>query len=233
MTLWLHYLETCPSTNTWALENLATLREGDVIFTERQTAGRGQQGRIWQSPQGVLTASFVLESVPLSGFSLAAGLAIVFAVEDLIPSLINKLQLKWPNDLYISEKKLGGILCESKEQKLVIGIGLNCRAKLNLPQAISLHQLTDQVPTHLEMLEKLRQTLLEAASLSRAQGLIPLLPQLRHRDMLAGRQIAITQADETISGQAVGIDAQGRLLLALPDGQVRSLMTGHVQWRGL
>ncbi len=233
MTTWLHHLETCPSTNTWALEHLATLKEGDVVFTEQQTAGRGQHGRNWRSPEGVLTTSFILESVPLSGFSLAVGLAVIFAVEDLIPDLAGKLQLKWPNDLYISERKLGGILCEAKGQKLVIGIGLNCRSDLPVAEAISLHQLTDFVPSNLELLEKLRQTLLEGASLVRVQGLAPLLPELRRRDFLAGRQISITCNQEAFLGQAAGIDAQGRLLIALPNGQVRLFMTGNVQWRGL
>jgi BirA family transcriptional regulator, biotin operon repressor / biotin---[acetyl-CoA-carboxylase] ligase len=233
VTDWLHHLETCPSTNTWALENLATLKDGDVVFTEQQTAGRGQNGRTWQSSEGVLTASFILESVPLAGFSLVVGLAVIFAVEDLIPDLVGKLQLKWPNDLYVSERKLGGILCETKGQKLVIGIGLNCRAELPIAEAISLHQLTDFVPQNLELLEKLRQTLREAASLIRVQGLTPLLPELRRRDMLAGRQISITSNQETFFAQAAGIDAQGRLIMAFPDGQVRSFATGHVQWRDL
>jgi BirA family transcriptional regulator, biotin operon repressor / biotin---[acetyl-CoA-carboxylase] ligase len=233
VTYWLHHLETYPSTNTWALENLETLKDGDVVFTEQQTAGRGQHGRTWQSPQGVLTASFILESVLLSGFSLAAGLAVIFAVEDLISDLVGKLQLKWPNDLYVAERKLGGILCEAKGQKLVIGIGLNCRAELPVAEAISLHQLTDFVPKNLEMLEKLRQTLREAASLIRVQGLTPLLPELRRRDMLAGQQISITCNQETFFAQAAGIDAQGRLLIALPNGQVRPFATGHVQWRDL
>jgi len=233
VTTWLHHLATCPSTNTWALEHLATLNEGNVIFTEEQTAGRGQHGRSWQSPEGVLTASFILESVLLSGFSLAVGLAVIFAIEDLIPNLAGKLQLKWPNDLYVSERKLGGILCEGKGQKLVIGIGLNCRSELPVAEAISLHQLTDFVPENLELLEKLRQTLLEAASLIRVQGLTPLLPELRRRDLLANRQITITHNQETLFGQGAGIDAQGRLLIALADGQVRSFMTGNVQWRGL
>jgi BirA family transcriptional regulator, biotin operon repressor / biotin---[acetyl-CoA-carboxylase] ligase len=233
VTTWLHHLETCPSTNTWALENLAMLKEGDVVFTEQQTAGRGQHGRTWQSSEGVLTASFILESVPLSGFSLAVGLAVIFAVEDLVPDLASKLQLKWPNDLYISERKLGGILCEAKGQKLVIGIGLNCRSEVPVAEAIGLHQLTDFVPSNLELLEKLRQTLREAASLIRFQGLTSLLSELRCRDFLAGRQISISCHQETFFGQAAGIDAQGRLLIALPDGQVRSFATGHVQWRDL
>jgi BirA family transcriptional regulator, biotin operon repressor / biotin---[acetyl-CoA-carboxylase] ligase len=233
MTDWLHHLETCPSTNTWALESLATLKDGDVVFTDQQTAGRGQHGRTWQSPQGVLTASFILESVPLSGFSLVVGLAAIFAIEDLIPDLVGKLQLKWPNDLYVSERKLGGILCEAKGQKLVIGIGLNCRAEIPIAEAISLHQLTDFIPPNLEILKKLRQTLREAASLIHFQGLISLLSELRSRDMLAGRQISITSNQETFFGQAAGIDAQGRLLIALPNTQVRSFATGHVQWRDL
>ena len=80
MTDWLHTIDTCPSTNRIALNRACDLYHGDAIFTRNQTAGRGQRNRVWHSPAGVLTVSFVMqlltpEQIALLSFS--AGLAII------------------------------------------------------------------------------------------------------------------------------------------------------------
>lgn len=258
---WLHWLETCPSTNTWAIAHFADLQHGDVVFTQRQTAGRGQHNRTWHAPTGVLTASIVLQQVPavhLPGLSLAAGLAAIYAVEDLLPSLQGVLRLKWPNDVLIDGRKLAGILCEvthgnessqtsssSKTQipnaQVVVGIGLNCyvefaQAELGLVgNAVSLHQVSSFVPDELPLLERLRHYLLQAATLlclkghgSSSQGLSALLPDLRHRDALLGSNVTLDLQGKQFSGQAAGIDECGRLLLLLPDGKLRAFASGSV-----
>ena len=107
--------------------------EGLVIQALRQTAGRGRQGRTWESPHGNLYFSILLRPnctpVEAGYFSFAAALAIHDAVLDLLPSA--SLQFKWPNDVLIDGKKVGGILLESSlvENKLVewlvIGVGIN------------------------------------------------------------------------------------------------------------
>lgn len=253
LPLWLHRLETCPSTNTWAMSRIKALKHGDVVFTRRQTAGRGQRDRIWYAPAGVLTASFVLDSIPgaqLPGLSLAAGLAVIYAVEDLLVNLRDTLRLKWPNDIWIEKRKLAGILCEATtdgkgSSSAVVGIGLNHRADFTqseldaraIANVISLHQVCDRIPDELSLLERLRHYLLQASAiLSRSDrplessGLTSLLPELRHRDGLRDRTITLELPDGNISGQAAGIDAFGRLLVRLPNGQVRTFTSGRVQW---
>ncbi len=247
---WLHWLDSCPSTNTWALDRLHELSHGDVVFTPQQTAGRGQQGRTWYSPPGVLTASFVLDRIPavqLAGFSLAAGLATIYAVEDLMPDLQEQLRLKWPNDVVLNGRKLAGILCEGVTSgavaKVVVGIGLNrCADFVGLgshPQnPISLHQVAAVVPDEVSLLAHLRHYLLETAGLIRSgtqhsqltTGLSALLPMLRHRDALIGSSITLDRVGEKISGQAAGIDDRGWLLLRLPDGTQHAFSSGHVHW---
>jgi BirA family transcriptional regulator, biotin operon repressor / biotin---[acetyl-CoA-carboxylase] ligase len=189
---WLHWLDSCPSTNTWAQEN-SNLGHGEVVFTPLQTAGKGQHGRIWYAPKGVFTASFILE-IPvekLSGLSLVAGLAVIYALEDLIYNLQNQLRLKWPNDIWIDGQKLGGILCEGSinssgnKARIIVGVGLNISAdfqqididkdkdnqtiktidKTVLKKAISLHQVVDTIPSELMLLESIRTYLLQMASL--------------------------------------------------------------------
>jgi BirA family transcriptional regulator, biotin operon repressor / biotin---[acetyl-CoA-carboxylase] ligase len=250
---WLHWLEQCPSTNSWAIAHLADLDQGAVIFTPRQTAGRGQRGKVWHAPPGVLTLSVVLSKIPverLPGFSLVAGLAVIYAIEDLTPALRGSLRLKWPNDVLANDQKLAGILCESVVSssvtgKVVVGIGLNHQVDFSQPgvdpqllkTAISLHQLAP-VADRLAVIQRLRHYLLQTAGLMRWQplaaadaGLTALLPALRQRDALLGQAITVELAGESLSGYACGISDQGHLLLELPDGSQRSILSGHITSR--
>lgn len=243
---WLHWLETCPSTNTWAIAHTQVLRDGDVVFTPHQTAGRGRQGRTWHSPQGVLTASFILDRVlpayqPL--LSLAAGLAVLYAVEDLLPACQSQLQIKWPNDVLLQGRKLAGILCETATalpaERVVVGIGLNRCADLKAMaqhpggslQPISLHEVVATVPEPLPLLERLRHYLREAVGFlhpKAASNFAALLPALRARDALMGQSILLDLGGEQLLGRAAGISDRGYLQLELPDGSHRDIATGHV-----
>ncbi|MFM9264764.1 biotin--[acetyl-CoA-carboxylase] ligase [Tychonema sp. BBK16] len=250
---WLHWLDTCPSTNTIAIARAAQLNHGDVVFTKRQTSGRGQHGRTWYAPTGVLTASFVLDNLNsnlLSGLSLAVGLAVIYAIEDLVPDCRTLLRLKWPNDIWIDRRKLAGILCEatsspvSGKTRAVVGIGINLcvdfdRSGLNasaIGNAISLHSMTSQVPDELCLLDRLRHYLLQLAHMfsqtdkpAENSGLARLLPELQHRDALFGCNVAIELSDKTICGQAAGIDESGRLLLRLGRDRIQAFTCGRVR----
>lgn len=230
---WLTWLDSCHSTNTWALERLDHLPHGAVVFTRQQTAGRGQQGRIWHAPPGVLTASFVLEQASaehLSGLSLAAGLAVIYAVEDLLPDPPLALRLKWPNDVYLQERKLAGILCETsfkagfERLRVVVGVGLNrcidwtpldCPG-LSLGRPVSLHQVLPQVPEELVLLERLRHYLLQAAGVMSRAGLGALLPELSDRDLLRQRPLRFQSGEQEIVGRGAGMMHRGGCWYSCP-----------------
>jgi BirA family transcriptional regulator, biotin operon repressor / biotin---[acetyl-CoA-carboxylase] ligase len=193
---WLHRLETCLSTNRWAIDH-PHLVSGDVIFTDCQTAGRGQYDRIWHGPIGVLTASIVVDGIALSqrsGLALRVGFAVIEAIEALCPSLQGVLQLKWPNDLWIKGRKLAGILCEApgpsgvaggqlghrSPGRLIVGVGLNrCPDWQQFDPSIadrstSLQDHVAIVPEELAILVQLRQNFLSIADyLGQSQGLDP------------------------------------------------------------
>ncbi len=250
---WLHTLDTCPSTNSWAIARADQLHHGDVIFTKQQTSGRGQHDRTWHSPSGVLTASFVLDNLNpnlLPGLSLAVGLAVIFAIEDLVPECRDMLRLKWPNDVWIDRQKLAGILCEatsgnvSGKTRAVVGIGINrcvdfAAAGLDVSaigNAVSLHSIASNVPDELCLLDRLRHYLLELADMfsntdrpPEKSGLAPLLPQLRRRDGLIGCNVAIELSSETICGEAAGIDGCGRLLVCLAGDRIQAFTSGRVR----
>jgi len=258
---WLCWLESCESTNSWAIEHPTQVRHGDVVYTPQQTAGRGQYGRRWYAPPGGLAASFILDNLSasqLTGLSLVAGLAVIYAIEDLLPNLQGQLRLKWTNDVIGQDCKLAGILCEassnSRATRVVIGIGLNRQVEFALAgltpaevgHPISLHQLcaNSALPEELTLLERLRHYLGQASALI-AQGspqnssIAAFLPDLRQRDWLFNRQISLQTGLQTglqpepttmdlVVGQAAGIDDWGRLLIRQADGELRAFVSGRV-----
>lgn len=227
---WLIELDTCPSTSTWALAHLSRLAHGDVVLTRRQTAGRGREGRPWLAPPGTLTCSLVLDlpQVHSAALGLAAGLACIHAVADVVPTVDAGLALKWPNDVLLGHRKLAGILCESAERRMVVGIGLNRCAELPADLiATSLHR-HGPPPDESALINALRRRLIEAAGLVAAQGLVPLLPQLRQRDALLGRSCSVSTRTGELHGIGGGIDGDGRLLVVVAHGGVAAVDAGHV-----
>jgi BirA family transcriptional regulator, biotin operon repressor / biotin---[acetyl-CoA-carboxylase] ligase len=231
MTHWLHWIERCSSTNRIAIDRAADLNHGDAIFTRQQTAGRGQWNRVWQSPDGVITVSFVMHSLgptQSSLLSFSAGLAIIDTIETLIPSLVVSPKLKWPNDILIHDRKVAGILCEMRSSlpnTAVIGIGINRSVTFdpNAPNAvefttdpISLHELTAETPSDLAIVETLRQCLLDRMADADPIGM---METVRSYDALCGRRITFELPDgEHIEGIARGISDQGKLMIEEIEG---------------
>jgi BirA family biotin operon repressor/biotin-[acetyl-CoA-carboxylase] ligase len=245
---WLIELPSCDSTNTWALAHAEALAHGACVWTQRQTAGRGRGANRWYAPPGVLTASFTLTlpgALAARQLSLAAGLAIAHAVEDLVPRA--RVALKWPNDCYLEERKLAGVLCErpASDDTVVVGIGLNLdphwdQSPEQLPFAIKDTASVAEacggvdpsaVPTPIEMLTSLRRYLLEAAGLISANGWSQLLVPLRSRDFLRGKKVSVVDGSTTVAGVVTGIDTEGRLVL-LDGGKPRPCTGGTVTVTG-
>jgi BirA family biotin operon repressor/biotin-[acetyl-CoA-carboxylase] ligase len=191
--------------------------EATLLVAERQTAGRGRMGRVWQSQPGdSLTFSLSLSIAPRdwSGLSLAVGLSLA---ESLHPGV----QLKWPNDLWFEDRKLGGILVEAASMggrsQVVVGVGLNIRPRLadglnTAPAALSelLPALT--APTALAQVAlPLIQTLLQFEH----EGFSPLQARFESRDVLKGRRVHTSDGQE---GVALGVSRSGTLLLQTDTG---------------
>jgi BirA family transcriptional regulator, biotin operon repressor / biotin---[acetyl-CoA-carboxylase] ligase len=247
---WLHYLATCESTNTWALDRSGDLQHGDVVFTPKQTAGRGQQGRVWLSPAGVITASLVLMDLELarsSGLSIIAGLAAIEAILDLVPALADSVKLKWPNDLLINDRKLAGILCESRissrsaTMTTIVGMGLNLSANWDeLPsdrspgiRPISLSEVSNSIPSELDLLSAWRDRLLGAIELLACQpiedGIEIFLSRIDRFNPFIEKSIELETSTEKIRGTVKGIDRRGRLILQTESEKTISCSTGRIK----
>jgi BirA family biotin operon repressor/biotin-[acetyl-CoA-carboxylase] ligase len=190
--------------------------ESTLLVVERQTAGRGRLGRIWQSQPGdSLTFSLSLSLAPQdwSGLSLAVGLS-------LAESLHPDVKLKWPNDLWLEDRKLGGILVEAASMggrsQVVVGVGLNIRPRqadgLSTPPA-ALSELLPEL-TAPACLARIASPLIQALLRFETQGFAPLQAAFEARDTLKGRQVHTSDGQQ---GLAMGVGPNGALRIQTDD----------------
>ncbi|HEX2901899.1 MAG TPA: biotin--[acetyl-CoA-carboxylase] ligase [Jatrophihabitans sp.] len=201
-----------------------------VLVAERQTAGRGRLDRSWQSPAGAgLTLSALLRpDVPATGWGwlpLLAGVALADALNQP-GSALPEARLKWPNDLLLGpqQRKVAGILVQSTGAAAVLGIGINVSTgaeELPVPTATSLLLAGDRQPDRAALLVRLLGRLDRELARWQAAGgdaaAAGLAADYRARCATIGSEVTVQLADRTVSGQAVGVDDAGRLLLR-PDG---------------
>jgi BirA family biotin operon repressor/biotin-[acetyl-CoA-carboxylase] ligase len=230
-----HFART-DSTNTRARELAeAGAAHGTVVTAAEQTEGRGRQGRVWTAPAGKgLLYSAILR--PLDERHLLLPLAVPIAVCEAAESLRPEVacQIKWPNDVWLEERKLAGILIEARPQDgwAVIGVGINLSvepdefpAELRWP-AISLGVGREAARVALD--SALDRWVEEDAG--------TILSEWRARDALRGREIAWhdgsgTAAGEERSGVADGVDDRGNLLVVAGGGERVALGAGEVHLR--
>lgn len=214
-------IEVLPEIDSTNSELMRRARAGQheptLLVAERQTAGRGRMGRVWQSQPGdSLTFSLSLPMSPQdwSGLSLAVGLS-------LAESLHPDVGLKWPNDLWFQDRKLGGILVEAASMggrsQVVVGVGLNIRSRpadgLNTPPAA----LTECWPdlTAPACLIRVAAPLIQTLLTFEHEGFAPLQTRFEARDVLKNRRVYTSDGQQ---GQALGVSAVGALRLKTAEG---------------
>jgi len=193
-----------------------------LLVAETQSAGRGRLGRQWVSKRGdSLTFSLGLpvQIQDWSGLSLAVGLS-------LAESLDPQVQLKWPNDLWIEGRKLGGILIEAASSGphsyVVIGVGLNIQPQVGEGLRTPPAALVDCLPD-IDVAETLRLVaapLVHAVQRFTQAGFAPLQSRFHARDALRGLAV---QTSDGVEGMALGVDAAGALQIQTTAGMVRIL----------
>ena len=200
--------------------------EGLWVRAERQTGGRGRQGRDWQSPPGNLYASTLvrlqLGDPPAPTLALVAAVAL----HELVSGCCPTVRIKWPNDLLADGAKLAGILLERSGDAVVIGIGVNLA---HHPEAIGrpatdIAALTGTAPDPAIFLETLAESFGRWLGRWRNEGLNP----VRARWLAAAHPVGT--ALSTVEGEGLfdGLTEDGALRLRLADGTVRVIHAGDV-----
>ena len=196
---------------------------GTLIVADGQTAGRGRHGRRWSSAPGAgLWLTFIERPTDARALDVLALRCGLYAAESLDALAGATVCVKWPNDLYVGGRKLGGILIETRwrgtaPEWVAIGVGLNVQ-RPDLDTAAGLGPSA----TRLAALECVAPALRRAASASRHLS-DDELARWRKRDVAANRMVV-----EPAPGRAAGIDSDGQLVVTAPDGSASRHRTGSL-----
>ena len=222
-------VERTGSTNADILTDAEAV-EGDWLVALEQVAGKGRQGRKWVSAPGNFLGSTLVElrpgDPPPQTLSLAAALALAEAVDVALPA--QALMLKWPNDLMLLGKKLGGILLERIGDRVAIGFGLNLAAAPVLPdrQAATL----EAAATPQAFAPLLAASFARLLQLWRDDSTALLVQAWLARAHLPGTRLTVHSGrDATVSGRFAGLEPDGALRLMLDDGTIEVVRAGDVQ----
>nr|WP_250153743.1 bifunctional biotin--[acetyl-CoA-carboxylase] ligase/biotin operon repressor BirA [Cedecea lapagei] len=235
-------LPVIDSTNQYLLNRLNSLQSGDSCIAEYQQAGRGRRGRQWFSPFGAnlyLSMYWRLEQGPAAAIGLSLVIGIVMA-EVLQRLGAEDVRVKWPNDLYLNDRKLAGILVEltgktGDAAQIVIGAGINLAMRnvatdvinqgwINLQEAgIRIDRNTLAVT----LIQELR----TALQLFEQESLLPFLPRWEKLDNFINRPVKLIIGEREVHGISRGINEQGGLLLE-QDGVIKAWVGGEISLRG-
>ena len=204
------------STNSELMRRIRAGRQKPVLLVaEQQTAGRGRLGRQWHSGDGgdggalTFSLALALEPTDWAGLSLAVGVS-------LARCLHLDLGLKWPNDIWLQDRKLGGILIETAAlggmRFAVIGVGINLTPRDGAGMATAPACLAELLPAlHApDVLSSLAAELVRDVKLFETQGFAPFHAAFNARDVLRGRAVLLSDG---MAGTAAGVDSSGALLV--------------------
>ena len=260
----IHFFETLDSTNTTALaraEELATtetLNVGtngvELFLAEQQTAGRGRGTNVWWSDEGALTFSLLTRPIDLPAeqlprVSLAVGLAVCLVAERFAEQA--GVAIKWPNDIFLAERKVAGILIElakSEPKRLVIGVGLNVNNRMN-PLNNRMNPRAEETPPEIRTTAiSLRDALPDGELLDRTEVLIEAISQVEKQlsrliagdrslsvewsnySFLTGREVRVVTPNSEITGLCESIADDGALRVQTARG-LQTCYGGHVaEW---
>lgn len=218
--------------------------EGLWLRAQRQTGGRGRQGRAWSSPEGNLYASTLVRIRP--GDPQAATLALVAAValEEVVRAYLpsssphlrgeiagsSGLTIKWPNDLLLDGAKLSGILLERTGDAVVIGMGVNlAHYPTDLERLVTSLATHGAAPNPADFLETLADAFERWLGIWRVEGLAPVRARWLERAHPPGTALTARLPDgSALDGLFQGLDGEGALILRLADGSSRVIHAADI-----
>jgi len=234
----IYYFDSVSSTMDIAMQlGLKNSTEGTLVLTESQTKGRGRLGREWFSPRYkgiylslILKPKILLNQAPI--LTLMASVSICEAIKEIAAL---EAQIKWPNDILMHQKKLGGILTEINAEMdgirfIVIGIGLNVNndKKALISGATSLKEQKKEGINRIELLQEILRRIEKNYLTFQEKGAQFIIDKWRDYNITLGKRVKVYSHKEHIEGQAVDIDTDGSLLLRSDSGLVQRVTAGDV-----
>lgn len=232
-------IDTVAQTGSTNAELAARLRAGERVaegywlVADRQTAGKGRQGREWFDGAGNFMGSTVVRpgpgDPPAHTLALLAGLAVLESCAPLLADA-SALRLKWPNDVMVGSAKLAGILLEAERGAVVIGIGVNLAQSpvVEGRETVALAGF-GPVPDRDHFAGLLARNFDRELERWRSFGLEPLMRRWLAASWPEGTPLAVHDAGgETLSGSFAGLETNGSLRLRLDDGSIRAIHAGDV-----
>ncbi len=236
-------LDEVDSTNTWLTANAMDLADGTAIMARAQTSGRGQRGTSWESAPGKnLTLSLLLNPKGLPAaksfiLSEAVAVAVAETIEMVEPDV--KVSIKWPNDIYVENLKLGGILIENSLRgeevgHSIIGLGLNVNQEEFLsdaPNPVSLFQITGIEYDVDEIADQMVE-----AMISEAETAVSAYDDLHQRYMArlwrgtGTHKFTDAATGESFSAAVAAVEPTGHVQLLTTDRRTLSYAFKEVTW---
>ncbi len=236
------HFSTLDSTNNWAKANAHTFDPNQItcITALEQTAGRGRWLRKWVSPKGEnLYASIYLCLARDFPYLSNLGQVLSFSCSKILKKRGFSPQIKWPNDILLSGKKVAGVLAEAimfeDRIGIILGIGLNVNMSKELLQSInqpatSLAQLSDQNWAAQQILEALLKQFLKDLDTLQTKGFPPFVPAYEQLLAYKGQLITCHDGLEPIKGVCRSVSRDGRLNLQLSDGTVALISSSEIKF---
>lgn len=237
-------LETIDSTNNYAmaLVQKGAAIHGKAVFAMDQTKGKGRRGREWVSTKGeniMLSIPVQMQWLPTSRqFELSVAVSLA-AHALLCTEVAFPVRIKWPNDIFIGDRKAGGILIENAIKGIlwqwsVIGIGINVnQASFDQhgPIATSLHQTSGKVYDVLNLAESLRLLVLEKIDSLKSGNFAKMLEEYNDRLFARGREVKLKKDNIVFQTTITGVSSSGQLITK--DAFERRFNFDEIEFRGL
>ncbi|MDD5730943.1 MAG: biotin--[acetyl-CoA-carboxylase] ligase [Candidatus Omnitrophica bacterium] len=233
-----YYFDSLSSTMDMGMKlGLEGSPEGTVVLAETQTKGRGRFGRSWHSPKykGIYMSLILRPKIMPNLCPVLTMLAAVSIVEAIKAKTDLDVQIKWPNDLLIRNKKLGGILTELNAETdetsfIVIGAGLNVNngKEALVAQSSSLKEEKNEEINRVDLLQEVLRKIEENYVVFKQAGGAPTLEKWRGFNVTLGRRVKVVYHNKHIEGEAVDIDSDGGLLIRRDSGLTEKVMAGDI-----
>ena len=214
-----------------------SLPEGLVIYTDFQSAGKGQPGNAWESSKGMnLLFSVMLhpDRLPMDELFLVSQLVSI-AIKKALDEYTTNITVKWPNDIYWNDKKLAGILIENSLQgikimSVVIGVGLNVNQKIffsNAPNPVSLSQITGKRQNRKQLLQQICQNIMELYYEMDTEKIRKIYAESLYRK---SGFYSFEANNETFQAKIKEVQTDGMLELETEKGELKSFYFKEVQF---